>query len=563
MGKRSRRARVGRNKSEAAAQASLVQRSVTSPNNSNAVSKSASDLTADDIIQVCLGEAAAQASLAQRFVTSPNNSNAVWKSASDLPADDIIKACLGEEVIKTWDAADEAALYKKTMEEIRTLEKASDPVDKCFVHYHVLSPCDGNGDFSIESVFISRSDSSFAFVIHLVLNVRGGWRAAILHHRKFIPRIKSDDKFFIRRQSIRVSFSACAKIVINELYDMKACNRVFSSKVEKLVTRLFLLNTTGNETNQPRATTPPNKDKRKETQQGDPATPPTVESMWRALCRPEYYLWNQPLGILEEIIGPDGKTGVPNEKTFRRAAQHLVNDKCCRDTFASMLYFMVLWHRMNNQQDVSGWMLTELKTAGFLSKHLVESNLENSVVFQLLIHIFFRHRTSRRVKSKNDDYCFTADELYDDALASMREGFDTTPQDIKLSAKVRETLDIIGTEEDVFNVTLIDPMKIAKSLNRNAGCATCGERTGSAGGDLLACKHCKGVLYCCRDHQRQHWKHEHKKECRKKCFGTPMTGYDKTLMRSLLNTYGGSLGAAGLLVDPSLPSVSSCQALLS
>lgn len=44
-------------------------------------------------------------------------------------------------------------------------------------------------------------------------------------------------------------------------------------------------------------------------------------------------------------------------------------------------------------------------------------------------------------------------------------------------------------------------------------CSVCNATTSEGGGHLRKCAGCGMVAYCCKEHQKAHWKAQHKKEC--------------------------------------------------
>ena len=56
-------------------------------------------------------------------------------------------------------------------------------------------------------------------------------------------------------------------------------------------------------------------------------------------------------------------------------------------------------------------------------------------------------------------------------------------------------------------------MTIDREKHRGWQCAYCGKDEETMGKRLLKCA-CKTAYYCCKDHQKQHWK-DHKAKCKR------------------------------------------------
>jgi len=69
-----------------------------------------------------------------------------------------------------------------------------------------------------------------------------------------------------------------------------------------------------------------------------------------------------------------------------------------------------------------------------------------------------------------------------------------------------------SAEEQAFNDMTNPYLSPAERKNSGPVCAVCLSTSGESGGELLRCARCKNEYYCCKEHQKAHWK-RHKLFC--------------------------------------------------
>ena len=149
----------------------------------------------------------------------------------------------------------------------------------------------------------------------------------------------------------------------------------------------------------------------------------------------------------------------------------------------------------------------------YTDESTAKEQLGKNVVFQVMINKYFLNEIGDRkiylfpdlgdLGDAMSNYLYHQDDLYERG---------TLPPGLWITATVATDVgaDTEAIEDSAPNNGI---WNAAKNLLRG-GCALCGVTVGPDGKDLKRCERCQAVRYCCRNHQRLHWKQGgHKEQC--------------------------------------------------
>lgn len=293
---------------------------------------------------------------------------------------------------------------------IKICEDVNAPIERNFPrHNHSVSSCNGSGVFMIASLFVvhlsnSPGSEDCAFISNLCIRVHDNVRNTCLvpvsslkespeHCAKYcgedIGRNLPAEDYYNKylecmrdRLSLgfqRAPYKQCAMLVSECLQRMKESNKMLANKEEKVLTRLFALETQdGNET-----ISPPT-----------PSPAPSVNEMWITLNRPEYLHLNaiDGIGHLPGFIGVGAdQLQVPEltDSLLNQSLECITCDDYHRKRWIETLKYMSIYHGLAREEEVASWFLWERNA---LTVHPIDhpetiSAMKRNVVLQLLVFL--------------------------------------------------------------------------------------------------------------------------------------------------------------------------------
>lgn len=396
---------------------------------------------------------------------------------------------------------------------LRMAEKNGQCIDDYFHHRHYLFACDGNGAYYITSLFTMAISPPGSPVLKAITN------AVIRCHDNFrdslfLPtQAQFSDQFFLdflneQKTSTsmdykQVSYKFCAKLIMECLQRMKQSKKSLQGKEARTVARLFGL---------------PTRDSFHQTLPSlpEPMPAPSVEALWITLHRPEYLFFTANEDLYNHLKVDAGVTRA-TETTVSQAMRFVAQDEYRRNRTYAMLEHMTYWHTVGGETEIASWLLWERAAMmNFNDEESAIRALECNVVFQVMISKFYDSGVGRRLATvfpSLDEYGrgLTNFMLFQDDL----EERGTLPPGVIITASVAEP--VSGSHDGPCTTTNEEESisRLSKYLERKAMvCAICGttQRRDTAG-SLFTCARCASVYYCCKEHQKLHWKNGHKQEC--------------------------------------------------
>lgn len=305
---------------------------------------------------------------------------------------------------------------------IKICEDTNAPIERNFSrHIHSISSCNGSGVFTIASLFVVRLSNSpgsedGAFISNLCIRVHDNLRntcyvpvsslkgspdlcakfcgedigrnlPAEAYYNKYLEDMRNRMALGFQR----APYKRCAILVSECLHRMRENNKMLANKEEKILTRLFALDTQeGNDTD---TISPPT-----------PSPAPSVNELWITLNRPEYLNLNAIDDLVDGRFIPEFNTeGLQvqapelTNPLFNQSLECITCDNYKRKRWIGILQYMSIYHGLAREEEVASWLLWERNS---LTVHPLDhpetiSAMKRNVVLQLLVCKSFQCGTFR------------------------------------------------------------------------------------------------------------------------------------------------------------------------
>lgn len=391
---------------------------------------------------------------------------------------------------------------------LRNANKKELDVDDVFVeHKHAMSTCDGAGQFVLMSNFTFWTEQPHlprTILACTCLSTHKHFQSAQIFKGVFHHNLQWETIFGLvatasEAKYVQVPFRVCSQIIGDCLLRMKKSKNVLHSSSEKAVVRLYGLRNSKGSWN--------------EVLWPNPAPAPSMDALWCLLNRSEYARWGLTVSRFSDNADPPV---YPNLDLVKKTLRRLCNTDRVGEIIKSNVAHMALYHSLDNQPKEGSWLLWEAKALETgLQGESVADYLETSAVVQILLNRSFLCRVQPKFQGMTP------------AQASVLKDMNGIPKGIFIWATIAPDTGR-GESVKLKRSSPLNLWKVARQLKK-AGCAVCGSKKTAAGEPLLECSRCRCTVYCCRDHQRLHWKSGHKKRC--EVYTDPKT--------SMLQIYGG------------------------
>jgi len=403
------------------------------------------------------------------------------------------------------------------------------PIDAVFNHKHRISSTNGNGEFVIMSLYAELPQfippgsgiKPHSIMTLTVIRCHDNLRTTYMEP---LPFDGDPDKFFSDFVNTErstngvdfrpVSYNVCKKLMKECLIRMKKSKKVLIGKENRAVVRLYDMDSHSSSQNNdviPKMPTP------------SPA--PSVEELWMTLNRPEFYQW-----VFKELIEELPQNYCITRESLPSSFRCIAKEQKYRERMYSTIEMNCLWYMLEDESEVASWLLWELQSMKDFDKGDEEGAIiamEQNIILQLLVNRIFTNendlyilkpipdykKDGRFGEALRNQYVYRCDLMYH---GTVPPGFIYDASIAKASVrsfpaaeKVAAGANQIGNELEKLDIS-----DISSALRRRRnGCAICGATRFKGGGKLRECMKCKSVVYCCREHQKLHWKNGHKREC--------------------------------------------------